>query len=473
MSLLQLQQERLQTGTQQRGRILLQTKAHDLLEESASSMASMLAKTHAALSLWLKQTGKIRAKLQAEANGEEKAAAAAEDAKLSPEEEECGAMKTSYNVEPGRSWGSLPEDKKGRWRELDCDHNLPATEAPAPEKEAPKNDGAPTQKEEDVPDFSEFIFDQKASSDACSARLLEAKKAKDTLSKEMFDLSSTIEGHVEVQTTETENLKISAQTIEQVRAKNKELREECDKEGLDVDAQADKYDKELEELRQIADPEVRHQAVIGKGTGEEGLIETEMNNTLIDQEQSKGKLSLASFSREQCLSFIEWRKKRQKKSEKKEKQKSEPLPPPVGDRECDEEREELQLAFTKAYKEIAHLAQLTRGNIKVARQECLDDVEAQLVNHLAPMLSMRESSMNRLQIAQAAIQQLTPLLDSAGVRVERLKEHLESLKAECVEAGDASEQLKTMRALIFKLEHCPGRNNFNLEVPEIPAAPDA
>merc|ERR1719160_1656288 len=103
MSLLQLQQERLQTGTQQRGRILLQTKAHDLLEESASSMASMLAKTHAALSLWLKQTGKIRAKLQAEANGEKKAAAA-EDAKkkLSPEEEEeCGAMKTSYNVEPG------------------------------------------------------------------------------------------------------------------------------------------------------------------------------------------------------------------------------------------------------------------------------------------------------------------------------------------------------------------------------------
>ena len=77
---------------------------------------------------------------------------------------------------------------------------------------------------------------------------------------------------MEVQTTETENLKISAQTIEQVRAKNKELREECDKEGLDVDAQADKYDKELEELRQIADPEVRHQAVIGKGTGEEGLL---------------------------------------------------------------------------------------------------------------------------------------------------------------------------------------------------------
>merc|ERR1719160_1252083 len=135
MSLLQLQQERLQTGTQQRGRILLQTKAHDLLEESASSMASMLAKTHAALSLWLKQTGKIRAKLQAEANGEEKAAAAAEDAKLSPEEEECGAMKTSYNVEPGRSWGSLPQDKKGRWRELDCDHNLPAAEEAKEEEE--------------------------------------------------------------------------------------------------------------------------------------------------------------------------------------------------------------------------------------------------------------------------------------------------------------------------------------------------
>ena len=64
---------------------------------------------------------------------------------------------------------------------------------------SPGGKAAPAEEEKDVPDFSEFIFDQKASSDACSARLLEAKKAKDTLSKEMFDLSSTIEGHVEVQ----------------------------------------------------------------------------------------------------------------------------------------------------------------------------------------------------------------------------------------------------------------------------------
>jgi len=75
-------------------------------------------------------------------------------------------------------------------------------------------------------------------------------------------LSDTIEGHVEVQTTETENLRISAQTIEQIKVKNKELREECDKKGLEIDAEADKYAKELEELRQIANPEVRHQEVL-------------------------------------------------------------------------------------------------------------------------------------------------------------------------------------------------------------------
>lgn len=70
-----------------------------------------------------------------------------------------------------------------------------------------------------------------------------------------------------------------------------------------------------------------------------------------------------------------------------------------------------------------------------------------------------------MEEASAAIPILKSILDSAGARVERLKEHLVNLKKECIEAGGATKHLKAIRELIFNLEHCPGQSDFQLDIP--------
>lgn len=102
-----------------------------------------------------------------------------------------------------------------------------------------------------------FIRSQEESGDACSSRLLEAKRSLDGLIHDLRSLTSQVDSHQEVLETEEENLKATKLSIKAARATYREQIKMCKKEREAAIADLTQYTAELEELKQIANPSVR------------------------------------------------------------------------------------------------------------------------------------------------------------------------------------------------------------------------
>merc|ERR1719235_848170 len=76
--------------------------------------------------------------------------------------------------------------------------------------------------------LEDFIAKQQESGDACSARLLESKRALDGLLRDLKDISLQVDSREEVLETETSNLNITELSILAVKKTHEEGVAHCD-----------------------------------------------------------------------------------------------------------------------------------------------------------------------------------------------------------------------------------------------------
>jgi len=110
--------------------------------------------------------------------------------------------------------------------------------------------------------LDKFISQQKEAGDACSARLLESKRALDGMLAELKSLATQVDGHEEVLETETENLNVTQIAIAAEEAEYEASIAECERLVKEAKADIAQYAAELEELEQIAKPKVRYEHTV-------------------------------------------------------------------------------------------------------------------------------------------------------------------------------------------------------------------
>jgi len=289
-------------------------------------------------------------------------------------------------------------------------------------------------------ELAKSIAEQKSSDVACSARLLEAKRKLDALLKETKTLSMQVDGHEEVLETENENLNVTKMSIAAVESDYDAAIEECEKQKKEALKDLKQYSAELKELEQIANP-------------------TATYNTAKIQQRSL--LEIGAFTRERCLAFVAFTQKHAGRSIALKD---------VPKKACDEEREELQKAFTKAYKDLAALKKEAKERSE--DKSCFEDAMSEKMAKLVPLTAARESAVQKIEEATAAIASLEPILENVKDRAEKLRHHIdEVLVPECFEAAEVSEMLTKIREMILALEECPGRQDFALAIPKAPPKP--
>jgi len=294
-----------------------------------------------------------------------------------------------------------------------------------------------------------FIKAQNSSSDACSSRLMESKRVLDGLLKDLKAIEEQVESHEELLQTETENLNITHNAIDAAETIYDGEIEECEKLKDDAHKDLEMYNAELQELEQIADPKVRYEhsvKVTLPEKGEKFNAADDLNNSAL--------LEQGVFSMSSCNAFKAFSLQSKILSFTNVKNLT-----------CDEQREELQKAFTEAYITVQNLIKdaTERGEDK----SCFEAAEAKRTSALVPLTSQREQASARIEYSTQALAMLQPVLNLLKGRVEKLQEHInETLTPECKEAAKVSETLNAVRELIISLEKCPGRNDFRLKIPD-------
>jgi len=283
--------------------------------------------------------------------------------------------------------------------------------------------------------LAKSIAEQKSADVACSARLLSSKRKLDALLKETKTLSVQIDGHEEVLETENENLKITKMSMEAVESDYDAAIEECEKLKQEALKDMKQYSAELKELVQIANPSASY---------EKAPI------------QQRSLLEVGAFTRERCLAFMDFA---QKHSSGVIALKDVPKAA------CDEQREELQKAFEKAYKDLTSLKKEAKD--RYWDKSCFEDAKSEKMAKLTPLTAQREECVSKIEAATSAIASLEPVLENLKERIEKLKHKIdEELVPECFEAEEVSETLTKVRELILMLEECPGRGDFALAIPK-------
>jgi len=286
-------------------------------------------------------------------------------------------------------------------------------------------------------DLAKSIAEQKSSDIACSARLLQSKRKLDGLLKETKILSMQVAGHEEVLETESENLKVTKESIAAVESAYDAAIEDCEKLKKEALEDLKQYTAELKELQQIAN----HPAA----TYETAKI------------QQRSLLEIGAFTREHCLAFVQFTQKHAGRfSALKD----------VPKKACDEQREELQKAFTKAYKDLAALKKEAKERSEDTT--CFEDAKSEKMAKLVPLTAQSQESVKKIEAATAAIASLEPILENLRERTDKLMHKIdEELVPECFEADEVSEMLTKIREMILALEECPGRGDFKLTIPKV------
>jgi len=293
---------------------------------------------------------------------------------------------------------------------------------------------------EDVLD--DFIKAQAAAGTACSARLMEAKRALDSLMSEAKSLSNQVNSHEEVLETESENLNITKMSIASVYEEWRQDSIECNRLKAEAVKDMKQYAAELKELRQIANPKAKYTDKVS------------VDVPTPSPKAKLGLLELGEFTKETCLAFVDFMNRRSQ-SHADPKQA------------CEQQRDELQKEFTKAWKDITDL--LKDAQERAADKTCYEDANSKKTAALVPLAAAREVATARIEHANEAIAALEPVVQMLKDRIAKLIEHIdEKLTPECMEAGEVSKILTNIRELIVMVEECPGQGNFRLQIPKAP-----
>jgi len=285
--------------------------------------------------------------------------------------------------------------------------------------------------------LDKFIAAQSTSSDHCSSRLMESKRILDGILADVRNLNAQVISHEEVLETETENLKITTMSVDAVTTEYKSSIDYCEEERHEAFIELKKYSKELEELDSIANPSMRMKIA---------------HSVTIKRHES---LAQVTLDKEMCEAFLDFTRRHAHHKV---------LDKPAAD--CDKQREELQEAFEKAYKEIRVLKEDARE--RTVEKICFTTAETKKTTELVPLVSQRDIAIEKIEVASQAIAAIQPVLNLVKEKAEKLRTHIsKTLTPECKEAGEASKVLVRVRELIISLEECPGRNDFKLKIPPI------
>eukprot|EP00746_Dinoflagellata_sp_MGD_P162326 gnl/MRDRNA2_/MRDRNA2_89839_c0_seq1.p1 gnl/MRDRNA2_/MRDRNA2_89839_c0~~gnl/MRDRNA2_/MRDRNA2_89839_c0_seq1.p1 ORF type:complete len:514 (+),score=87.18 gnl/MRDRNA2_/MRDRNA2_89839_c0_seq1:89-1630(+) len=280
-----------------------------------------------------------------------------------------------------------------------------------------------------------FINGQAKSDDACSARLMEAKRALDGLLHDLHSLTQQVKSHEDVVKTETENLNITHLAIDSLEEQFKEDMELCKEDQEQARADRQDLEQELQELIQIAQPEVRYEHV---STSASSLLETDQ--------------SLWDVA--QCQAFVKLVTKGALFTSA-----------PPRNMSCDRQRSELQESYTDAVNSVRNLMKDAKD--REMDTTCKNTAAAKKTAEKIPLVGQRDKAAERISSSAQAITLLEPVINMVRNRAEAMEKHIEdTLKPECEEVAHVSEALGTIRNLIISLEKCPGRNDFKLKIPK-------
>lgn len=313
--------------------------------------------------------------------------------------------------------------------------------------------------------IDEFIHAQLNAADHCHSRLLEARRTLDGVEGQVMALSSSIGTHHEVLVTNTKLLKDAIAEKDEVNGQWLKAYDDCENEP--VDAAIAQYQRELEELKNIAAPEVRSSIAYGaKATdyAQEAREYVDKVSQDLKTNQTLKDVIARNLSDAHGISALEWGATQCRKFAAFLSVKG--AVANYTELNCNETRENLQTEFTKAYNLISDLYDKAVKQAKDDLDDCKRMADEIRDGKLAELDNkIREATTNIFQ-ARGMLDELLPLHQKLSRNVERLQEHLEDLREKCSEEGEVSEHLERIRRLIRTLDACPGRNDFVLEIPE-------
>merc|ERR1719387_1797233 len=332
------------------------------------------------------------------------------------------------------------------------------------------------------------------SDSACSARLMESKRALDGLLGDVKALSKQVDSHEAVLETEAENLNITTLAINAVNEEFAEDNKKCVQERKEAQKDLAQYKAELAELERIADPELRYTHVLHvdlstpppkaklhanltdkDDAAPKPVAKAKANKTEADKDAVEEAAAFAAeevvskpskpmaallqgqvWTMEQCIAFLEYARRHSGSAA--------PSDNATDARSCDDRRKELQEEFTKAVKKIREL--INTGKERIEDKTCNETASAKKSTAMVPLTSQRDQAAARIQYANEAIAALNPVLALAREREEKLSNHVkDTLNKECEDAAEVSDELQKIRDLILDLEKCPGQQDFALVIP--------
>merc|ERR1719387_99502 len=333
------------------------------------------------------------------------------------------------------------------------------------------------------------------SDSACSARLMESKRALDGLLGDVKALSKQVDSHEAVLATEAENLNITTLAINAVNEEFAEDNKKCVQERKEAQKDLAQYKAELAELERIADPELRYTHILHvdlstpppeaklhanltdkDDAAPKPVAKAKANKTEADKDAVEEAAAFAAeeavskpskpmaallqgqvWTMEQCIAFLEYARRHSGSAA--------PSGNATDARSCDERRKELQEEFTKAVKKIRELINMDTPE-RIEDKTCNETASAKKSTAMVPLTSQRDQAAARIQYANEAMAALDPVLALAREREEKLSNHIkDTLTKQCEDAAEVSDELQKIRDLILDLEKCPGRQDFTLEIP--------
>merc|ERR1719235_2303785 len=236
-----------------------------------------------------------------------------------------------------------------------------------------------------------FIEKQKSSGDACSARLLEAKRGYDGLLKDTKTLTIQIDAHEKAMEAEKEDLNVTMESIKEVKDEHKEDIEKCEKakqEALDEKAG---FEAELKELQQIAKPAVRYHDVEAAKKAEEVKAATAKSLEKYGGFKAAGLIQEGAWTQKTCEKFVKYMIHRGAQGDVKD---------------CEKQRKELQKAFEEAYIGVKKLIADATKESTDGYEECVKEADIKKTAAMTPLTAQQQESNHRIDVSSRALQSL-------------------------------------------------------------------
>jgi len=330
--------------------------------------------------------------------------------------------------------------------------------------------------------MDDFIKTQKDSDDACHAKQLEAKRSLDGLLHTVKELTAEIEAETAVVTGNTETLEDALDKKKEAEDNRGKCNDDCDTKNKEaLKTELGKIQEELDEMKNIANPEVRSGVKFDVDYAEEAKKAAEEERkkaaaavgTLSEKDQAKvlkdqtGKTALIQTNQVlENLAAVVMNAGKCKAFSAIVARVEDQYNLGLARTDCDDKREELQKEFTKAYLAIADMYDRKNQEIKEELDACKAKCEGNFEEKDEVVKGQIKDATEAIAKAKDTLEDLEPMLEAAKNSLAKLREHVDKMEKTCEVGGDVSEHLKKIRELITALDECPGKNDFKLDIPE-------